>query len=353
MGYDERNHDDERDPGLLMRIAMLSPVAWRTPPRHYGPWEQVAYNITEGLVRNGIDVTLFATRDSFTAGKLDGVVERSYEEDKNQDAKVFEGLHIAAAFERAAEFDLLHNHFDFLPLTYSSLVRTPMVTTIEGFSSERILPVYQKYNDTTHYISVSNANRHPSLRYLATIYHGIRREEFDYVETPEDYLLFFGRIHPDKGPHEAITIAKAAKRKLILAGIIQDRSYFKEKVEPFIDGDQIVFLGHAGPERRKALPGNAAALLHPIGFVEPFGLSVAESMFCGTPVIAYNRGSMPELIVDGVSGFLVRHAEEAVTAVGALSQVSRRRCFEHATANFGVDRMVDGYIAAYRTILES
>lgn len=334
-----------------MKIAMLAPVAWRTPPRHYGPWEQITYNITEGLVTRGIDATLFATKDSFTTGKLDGVVERGYEEDRMQNAKVLECMHISYAMEQAHKFDLLHNHFDFLPLTYTRLIKTPVITTIHGFSSPKIIPVYERYNDIGHYVSISNADRAPSLKYLATIYHGVLQKEFEYVETPKDYLLFFGRIHPDKGTHDAVKIAQETKKKLIIAGIIQDESYFKERVEPFTDGEQIVFVGAAGPEKRKELLGNAIALLHPIYFNEPFGLSVVESMFCGTPVIAYNRGSMPELIENNLSGLLVNDLQQAVDAVSAVEFINRRKCYEYAVAKFSMETMIDNYIEVYNMIL--
>ncbi len=334
-----------------MRIAVLAPVAWRTPPRHYGPWEQVAFNISEGLANRGIDTTVFATKDSFTSGTLDGIIERGYEEDKMQDAKVLECMHISYVMEQAHKFDLIHNHFDFLPLTYSRLISTPMITTIHGFSSPLIIPVYKRYNDINYYVSISNADRHPSLEYIATIYHGIHQEEFRFIETPQDYLISFGRIHPDKGTDEAIAIAKASNKRLLIAGIIQHPEYFKERVEPFIDGDQIVFLGHAGPEKRRELLGNATALLHPIYFNEPFGLSVAEAMFCGTPVIAYNRGSMSELIQDGLSGFLVNNIEEAVNAVNIIGQINRRDCYTYATTKFGYDTMIDKYIEVYEAIL--
>src|SRR5688572_8967243 len=148
-----------------MKIAVLAPIAWRTPPRHYGPWEQMASNLTEGLVAAGIDVTLFATSDSITSGKLNAVVGKGYEEDPEADAKVLECLHISHVMEQADQFDLIHNHYDFLPLTYSGLIRTPMITTIHGFSSEKIIPVYQKYNASGYYVSISNSDRHPALNY--------------------------------------------------------------------------------------------------------------------------------------------------------------------------------------------
>jgi glycosyltransferase involved in cell wall biosynthesis len=333
-----------------MRIAILAPVAWRTPPRHYGPWEQIASNIAEGLVRRGLDVTLFATGDSITSGKLDAICEQGYEEDRTQDAKVLECLHISNLMEKASKFDIIHNNFDFLPLTYSGLIKTPIITTIHGFSSHKIIPVYKKYNANSHYVSISNADRSPELEYMATVYNGINTSEFEFVITPEDYLLYFGRIHHDKGTVEAIEIAKKSKHRLIIAGIIQDENYYREKIEPQLN-DQIVYIGHAGPEKRKELLGNASALLHPINFNEPFGLSVAEAMLCGTPVIAFEKGAMPELILNGETGFLVNNVDEAVEAVGQLSEINRVNCHEWAESKFSAEKMVDDYLKLYHQLL--
>lgn len=334
-----------------MKIGILSPVAWRTPPRHYGPWEQMASNIAEGLVANGQDVTLFATGDSLTDGKLDSVISNGYEEDRNLDAKVVECLHISNLMEKASSFDVIHNHYDFLPLSFSKLISTPIITTIHGFSSPKIIEVYKKYNQSTSYVSISNSNRSPDLEYLATVYNGIQMAEFSFVEFPDDYLLFFGRIHPDKGTLEAIEIAKRSKRKLIIAGIIQDHEYFKDKIEPRFD-DQIIFVGSAGPEARKNLLGKATALLHPINFEEPFGLSVAEAMYCGTPVIAFDRGSMPELINEGVTGYLVKDVGAASDAVNDINSISRNSCHAWAKAKFSSEKMVDDYLELYKQIIQ-
>ncbi|MBS7564533.1 glycosyltransferase family 4 protein [Mucilaginibacter sp. Bleaf8] len=334
-----------------MKVAVLAPVAWRTPPRHYGPWEQVASNIAERLIKKGVDVTLFATGDSITAGKLDAVCATGYEEDRTQDAKVLECLHISNVMEKAGEFDLIHNNFDFLPLTYSGLIATPVITTIHGFSSPCIIPVYKKYNAGTHYVSISNADRNAELDYSGTVYNGLNTADFAFNNQPDDYLLFFGRIHHDKGAAEAIEIARKSKRRLLMAGIIQDENYYREKVEPYIDGEQIVYVGHAGPEQRNELLGNAAALLHPINFNEPFGMSVAEAMLCGTPVIAFNRGSMPELIKDQQTGFLVHNVEEAVEAVNQLATIARNECHQWASSQFSTEKMVDDYYALYQQIL--
>lgn len=333
-----------------MKAAILSPVAWRTPPRHYGPWEQVASNIAEGLIKLGVEVTLFATGDSITAGKLESVCEQGYEENRTQDAKVLECLHISNLMEKAGEFDIIHNNFDFLPLSYTGLIKTPVITTMHGFSSQRIIPVYKKYNSTGHYVSISNADRSPELDYIATVYNGLNTAEFKFTEDPDDYLVYFGRIHHDKGAAEAIQIAKKANKKLLIAGIIQDENYWKERVEPFLD-EQIQYVGHAGPDKRNELLGNANALLHPINFAEPFGMSVAEAMLCGTPVIAFNKGSMPELIKDAKTGFLVNTVDEAVSAVGRLDQIARKDCHDWAKSQFSAEKMAGDYFKLYQQIL--
>ena len=335
-----------------MRIAVLSSVAWQTPPQHYGPWEQVAYNIADGISKKGFDVTLFATKNSSSRLNYDGVINVGYEEDRNVDAKVVECLHISHLMEHASSFDIIHNNFDFLPLTYSKLITTPMLTTIHGFSSEKIIPVYKKYNNNSYYVSISNSDRHPALNYIATIYHGIKKEQFDFVASPKDYLLFFGRIHPDKGTYDAIQMAKASNKQLLIAGIIQDQNYYNEKVKPFIDDDKVKFVGHADAEKRNELLGNASALLHPVYFNEPFGLSVAEAMFCGTPVIAYDRGSMPELINNNISGFLVTNINEAVDAVNNIAAINRKACYNYATEKFSHEKMIDAYIDVYKQIIK-
>jgi glycosyltransferase involved in cell wall biosynthesis len=334
-----------------MKIAVLSPIAWRTPPRNYGPWEQVTSNITEGLVENGIDVTLFATGDSLTKGKLEYICDRPYSEDPGLDPKVWECLHISHLMEQADKFDLIHNNFDFLPLTYSRLIKTPVVTTIHGFSSQKILSVYKKYNSTSHYVSISNSDRSPELDYTATVYNGINTDEFTFHPESKDYLLFFGRIHPEKGTFESIQIAKQCRKKLIISGLIQHQEYFDSKIKPFINDDDIIYVGNSGPKERDKLIGEAYALLHPVSFEEPFGLSVAESMICGTPVIAFNRGSMPELILDGKTGFLVSSVGAAAEAVNNIRSIDRKYCRSWALSKFTREKMVEGYLAVYRNIL--
>jgi len=331
---------------------MLSPIAWRTPPRHYGPWESVASLLTEGLVARGHDVTLFATKDSQTRGTLRAICPRGYEEDRSLIPKVWECLHISELFEHADVYDIIHNQFDYLPLTYIGLTTKPVVTTIHGFSSPGILPVYKKYNNKTFYVSISDADRSLELDYIKTIHHGIDITQFDFQSVPDDYLLFFGRIHQDKGTREALKIARACNKKLILAGIIQDQTYYDRYVAPHINNDKVIYAGSVGPLERNRLLGKACALLHPIQFDEPFGLSIIESMACGTPVIAFDRGSMAELVENGKNGFLVNNVDEAIEAVARIKEIERATCRCHVERHFTVDRMIDEYIKVYEMILQ-
>jgi glycosyltransferase involved in cell wall biosynthesis len=330
-----------------VRIAVLSPIAWRTPPRHYGPWEQFASLLTEGLVARGHEVTLFATGDSVTAAHLRSVVASSWSEDPAIDPKVAECLHISQVFECAGEFDVIHNGFDFLPLTYSRLVATPTVTTIHGFSSPQIVAVYAEYDAESTYVAISDADRHPSLEYAATIHHGIDTDAFDLEPEPGGYLAYFGRIHPDKGAAAAIATAKRAGLPLLMAGIVQDQEYFETCVAPHLDDERVRYVGPVTAEGRSAFLGGARALLHLIDFDEPFGYSVVEAMACGTPVIAFDRGSMAELINPGITGMLVADVDGAVEAVDEVSRLDRARIRAIAVERFGVDRMVDQYLAVY------
>jgi glycosyltransferase involved in cell wall biosynthesis len=318
---------------------------------HYGPWEQFASLLTEGLVARGHEVTLFASGNSVTAAGLASVVPRGWSEDPSVDPKVAECLHIAAAFERAAEFDIIHNGFDFLPLTYSRLVDTPVVTTIHGFSSPKIVPVFERYDDHGAYVAISDADRHPALNYAATIHHGIDTDAFALHPSPADHLLFFGRIHPDKGAGAAIEVARRAGRPLLMAGIIQDQGYFDRVVAPHLDGLQTSYVGPVDAADRSEILGGAHALLHLIDFDEPFGYSVVESMACGTPVVAYDRGSMRELIDDGTTGFVVDGPDRAVAAIARVDALDRKRVRAAAVRRFHHDRMVDEYVDLYRELL--
>ena len=328
---------------------MLAPVAWRTPPRHYGPWEQVTSLLTEGLVARGVRVTLFATLDSVTSAVLDGVCPHGYADDPAMDGRVWEALHVSHALARSGEFDLLHNQMDWLPLAFDRHAEAPMVTTIHGFSGAGILPAYAR--SASAFVAISNSDRSPELDYAATVYHGVDLAALPYQPRQGEDLVVFGRVHPDKGTATAIAIATAAGRRLVICGIVQDERYFAEQVEPHLDGDRVVFAGSVGPARRAEVLGGAAALLHPIAFDEPFGLSVVEAMVCGTPVVAYRRGSMAEVVDDGVTGYTVDGVDAAVEAVAAATRLDRGLVSRRARSRFSADRMVEDYLQVYEQVL--
>ena len=332
------------------RVAVLSPVAWRTPPRQYGAWETVAGNIAEGLAARGWDVTLFATKDSVTRAQLHAVVDRGYEEDRAIDPKVAEYLHISEAFEHAAEFDLIHSHYDFMALTYTRLVKTPVLTTIHGFSSPRIMPVYEKYRDG-NFVSISDSDRAPGLNYLATVYNGIDLSLYPLRQGGGDHLVFLGRIHPDKGVHLAIEVARLSGWPLLIAGIIQDERYFREQVEPHL-GPAVRYLGPVDVAGKNELFAQARALLHLNTIPERFGLVLVEANAAGVPVVAMDLGSCREVIEDGGTGFLVNNVDEAATALQRIDEIDGAACRKRVRECFSMETMVEAYERVYQMIFE-
>jgi glycosyltransferase involved in cell wall biosynthesis len=334
------------------RIAILSPVAWRTPPRAYGAWETVASNITEGLVARGWkNVTLFATKDSITKAKLVSFIEKGYEEDKTQVPLVSTCLHISKMMQRADEFDLIHNNFDYLPLTYLPFIKTPTLTTIHGFSEPDILRVYHDHKDT-YYVSISDSDRDKGLPYLATVYNGIDLSNLTFREKPGNKLVHYGRIHNDKGTHLSIEVAKKCGMDLIIAGIIQDQNYFDTLVKPYLNQSSIQYIGPVNPIQRDALLKEAYAVIHLNLIPERFGLVMAESMAAGVPVIAMDLGSCREVIADSQTGYLVNNVDEAVEAVRKIDRIDRKKCRQRVEENFTIDRMVEGYEKVYEEIFK-
>jgi mannose-6-phosphate isomerase-like protein (cupin superfamily) len=336
-----------------MRIAMLSPMAGRTHPGLGEPAQRMIGLLTGGLAARGIDVTLFPSARGETAAPLAPVPpQSSLDEAKLADVEASESFLMSELFDRADDFDLIHNHAGFLPLTYSGLVKRPILTTIHGCSSGSSLPIYRKYNGRTYYVSVSQASRWPELTYQATIYYGIDVDSFSLRDGGAAYLLFYGPISPETGVTEAIRISQLADKALVIGGAIHNEAYFADEITPLLDGKRIRYVGPVRPEMRNELFGEASALLHPVACGGPFDLSVLEAAACGTPVVAFFRGILPEIISDGINGFLVPDVMAAAEAVNRIPTVSRPLCRRIAAERFSMSHMVDEYVKVYEGILE-
>lgn len=339
-----------------MRLAILAPLSWRVPPRQYGPWEQVVALLADGLASRGIDVTLFASGDSQTKAKLVSVIPRPLNEDPSLNRTVSEFLHYAELFSRASDFDLIHNHMNCYPLVFTSLIKTPVVTTLHGSAllEEYTHPLYLRFKDLP-YVSISNAEREglPQLNYVATVYNGINLRQFTFQPKHGKYLLFLGRISVEKGTHLAIEVAKRTGLPLKIAAIIppEEQEYFKQEIEPNLGGT-IEYIGPVGPKERDEVMGGALALLQLVTVPEPFGLVMAEAMATGTPVIGIRLGSVPEVIADGETGFVVRNVDEAIKAVHKIENIDRQQCRKRVEENFTSEKMVDGYLEVYRKVIK-
>jgi len=338
-----------------MKIGILAPIAWHIPPRKYGPWEQVAGSLADGLASRGIDVTLFATAQAKTKARLEAIVPEPYLESGTWSPQVAESLHFSHCFEHAGEFDLIHNHVNCYPLAFAPFVRTPILTTLHGSAllEPPTHPLYLRFKHLP-YVSISDAERLglPELNYVATIYNGVDLARFTFHPGAGEYLVFLGRISPKKGTHLAIEIARRAGVRLKVAAYVpeDERGYFDAAVKPLLGG-RIEFVGEVGPRERDELLGQALGLLHPTTVPEPFGLTLVEAQATGTPVIGFDNGSVPEVVRDGETGFVVQDVDQAVAAVGRLEEIDRRRCREWVEERFTLEKMVDGYIDAYRNVI--
>lgn len=344
-----------------MKIAMLAPFEESVPPKKYGGTELVVYNLTEQLVKMGHDVTLLATGDSITSAKLEPIVKQSLRTDpevKKYDLREvykFVGLAKVVSYLQKNKFDIVHNHIGWRMLAFSDMYEMPSVTTLHGpLDISYQQKVYDLFKDA-NYVSISNSQRKPmpELNFVANVYNGLDISKFKFFPAAKDYFAFLGRMSPEKGPVQAIQIAKKTGSKLIMAAKVDtvDEKYFKEKVEPLIDGEQIKFIGEVDHAGKLELLGNAKALLAPIQWEEPFGLFFVEAMACGTPVITMNRGSVPELIIDGKTGFICESEDQAAEKVKIINTIDRKVCFDHVNNNFSSERMAEGYLAAYSKIL--
>jgi len=340
-----------------MRIAQIAPLWERVPPKTYGGTELVVSLLTEELVRQGHDVTLFASGDSLTTAQLEAVHHQALRLDPQvKEAAIYEMLQLSQVYQRSQEFDIIHSHMGCSVLPYASLVKVPTVHTLHGIfthDNEKLF-IHTRHQP---FISISDSQREPrlGLNYVATVYNGVDPDAYTFYPKPSDppYLAFLGRFSPEKGPHHAIAIAKRTNSVLKMAGKIDaiDVEYYESQIKPHIDGTQIQFLGEANHVQKNVLLGNAIATLFPITWREPFGLVMIESMAAGTPVIAMKLGSTREVIVHEKTGFLCQTVDECVEAVNRIPQIDRRACRQHVENRFSVKRMADGYEAVYQQIL--
>ncbi len=344
-----------------MKIALVVPFDEKVPPNKYGGTELVVYNLAEELVALGYDVTLFASGDSKTSAKLIKCVPEAIRtlpvarNSNTRQALSYQGLASAVDTIRKGSFDIVHNNFGWPLLPYKNILDCPVVTTLHGTladPTEKLM--YTQYKETP-FISISDSQRRhgPSLNYIATVYNGIDTEAFDFNDKPEDYLTFLGRISPEKGTTYAIEVAKKTNKRLVIAAKIDavDQKYFEEYVEPLIDGKQIIYIGEVDHKNKMQLLKNAHALLSPLQWDEPFGLVNTEAMACGTPVIAINRGSMPEIITKK-TGFLCSNVDEMISRVKDIDTIDRAECRKHIEKNFSAKLMAQNYISAYESTLK-
>jgi len=348
-----------------MKIALLAPFEEPVPPIMYGGTERVVGTLAKELVEMGHDVTLYASGDSQTSAKLIACTPRAIRQTAEaRDPALRQAINLQAlAFAlkdiRETPYDIVHNHFGWQALLLKPFLPWPMVTTLHNSLDKAWMPtehlMYNQLRDCP-VVSISDSQRRhsPKLNYVATIYHGIRAERFEYNDHPQDYLAFLGRIHPHKAPVEAIKIAQKAGQKLIIAAKIdpQEDNFFKRRVKPLIDGKQIVYIGEVGHEQKVDLLKNAKALLSPLNWDEPFGITNIESMACGTPVITARRGSLTEIIIDGKTGFLCRTPREFATAIANIGQIDRYACRQHVEQNFTARSMAENYIEVYQKLIK-
>ncbi len=339
-----------------MRIAQIAPIALRVPPQKYGGTERIVYTLTEELIKKGHDVTLFATGDSLTSAKLisfypQSLVEEHFPNPFNPNPISL--LHVGKAYEMQDKFDIIHDHLGYISLPFASQSRTPVVMTLHSAFNLLTKRDYDSFTGP-FYVSISNAQRKPIpyLNYIGTVYHGLNMETYPFSEQSEGYLLYVGRITEAKGVHQALTVAKYLNLPLILAGKVDpdDIKYFEVRIKPFLN-QKIQFIGEVNEEERNQLMSKALAFLHPVMWREPFGLTLIESMACGCPVIAFRRGSIPEIIKHGKTGFIVEDTEEMVYSVTQIEKIKRIDCRRHVLENFNAIKMSEEYEKIYKQII--
>ena len=340
-----------------MKIAQIAPLAERVPPRKYGGTERVICALTEELVARGHEVTLFASGDSETTAKLESVFPRSLREAKQKDlygTNTWTLLNLGFAYELQDEFDIIHDHLAPLSLPTANLATTPVVMTMHGAFTMDNRKLFQTFR-TPHIVTISQAQMHPlpNINHAGTVYNGLTMDHYPISDERDEYLLFVGRISIEKGVHMAIEIAQQSDRELIIAAKLdkQDMPYYRDYVEPHLS-DRIRWIGEVDEIERNKLMSRAFAFVHPVTWREPFGLVLIEAMACGCPVVAFEQGSIPEIVKPGMSGFVVQDVNTAVEALESIPNIDRNKCREYALTNFSAKAMTDGYENVYKQILE-
>jgi glycosyltransferase involved in cell wall biosynthesis len=339
-----------------MKIAQIAPIAERVPPKRYGGTERMVYALTEELIRRGHEVTLFASGDSHTSGKLESIYPRALREAKMKDiygTNDLTLLHIGQAYEAQDDFDVIHDHLAPLTLPTANLASTPVVATMHGPFTSDNRRLFETLRGP-HIVTVSQAQLYPlpNINHAGTVHHGLALDSSPFSAEHDGYLLYVGRISIEKGVHYAVDVAQAMDLRLILAAKVEptDRAYFKEYIEPRLS-DRIQWVGEVDEDERNKLMSKAMAFLHPVVFREPFGLTLIEAMACGCPIIAFNRGAIPEIVKTGVTGFVVEDVEGMIDALHNIQSISRQACREHALTNFSAERMADGYEEIYKKLV--
>ncbi len=340
-----------------MRIGLIAPLEMRVPPVAYGGAEAVVSLLADGLVHRGHDVTLFASGDSVTDARLESVCPH-FLRGTPRHRGALNTLNAVLCLEQAESFDVIHNHTDFAGMAMAGLVDTPVLTTLHGNLTPDLGLVFSRYDGWYNTISLSAKSLLPQKdRFVGVIYNSVDIASYPFNDRSgsDSYILFLSRMSVEKGPLQAIEVARKLGRRLLLAGNVDsaDEEYFRTQVLPEVDGELIEYIGEADQRRKRQLLSEAYCLLAPLGWPEPFGLFMIEAMACGTPVIAFNRGSVPEVVVDGETGFVVDTPEQMAAAVQQVDCIDRARCREHVLQKFDAPRMVDGYLVAYERIMSA
>lgn len=340
---------------MTVRIAQVAPPIERTPPPGYGGIEYVVSVLTDELVRRGHEVTLYATGDSVTLARLRAVCARPLRGQELIWPLGLELAHLARVLDESQEYDVIHNHYGPMLMAFSHVAKAPMLTTIHGPMPPEAMTLWDTYAGFYNTISRASKSGFPDRGYLGVVYNGIDVASFPFQRDKENFLLFLARISPEKGTHLAIEATLRANRTLIIAGKIDrvDSDYWEKEVRPWIDGERIQYVGEADARAKRDLLARAACLLHPVTWPEPFGLNMAEAMACGTPVIAMRRGSIPEVIANGETGYVVDTVEEMVAAIGRVNRIEPACCRTRVEQLFSTQRMVDGYERLYDRIVDA